>query len=44
MFQQFWKKGYGHSVIGGMACPLVQALFQGLDKAAELNLNSQFQT
>ncbi|KAL4239512.1 hypothetical protein ACF0H5_000326 [Mactra antiquata] len=33
--KQYWKKAYGHQIIGNMACPLVKAMFTVLDKTIE---------
>jgi hypothetical protein len=40
ILQQYWRRGYGHSINWGMACPFVSHLLNNLDeviKKAERN-------
>ena len=38
--QQYWKKAYGHPIIGKMACPLVEQIFKNMDKSIDSILNN----
>jgi len=31
LIQNYWKKAYGHPILGKMACPLVKHMFDHLE-------------